>query len=126
MRMALPLFFRSRGRGPADVDRLGAFFGIQTPLLDLSRREIDVEALAKQPADLAQHTLSLGPIPHADMAREDVHSGGDAPGVNVMNIGHAVHRSHGGNGALTIQLLCRSLQQDWKQLLEETQLSPKH
>src|SRR3546814_12356892 len=81
MRMALPLFFRSRGRGPADVDRLGAFFGIQTPLLDLSRREIDVEALAQQPADLAQHTLSLGPIPHADMAREDVHSGGEAPEI---------------------------------------------
>src|SRR3546814_3477509 len=110
MRMALPLFFRSRGRGPADVDRLGAFFGIQTPLLDLSRREIDVEALAQQPADLAQHTLSLGPIPHADMAREDVHSGGEAPGVNVMNIGHAVHRSNGGNGAIKIEILWRSLQ----------------
>src|SRR3546814_13017923 len=74
MRMALPLFFRSRGRGPADVDRLGAFFGIQTPLLDLRRRAIDVAALALQPADLTTHTLTLGTIPHADMATEAVPS----------------------------------------------------
>src|SRR3546814_8986786 len=93
MRMAPRLAFWSRGRGPADINRLGTFFRIQAPLLDLGGREIDVVAVTQQPADLAQYPLALGPIPHADMAREDVHSRGEAPGVNVMNIGHAVHRS---------------------------------
>jgi hypothetical protein len=73
------------------IDRGGVLLVFQAPLLDLHGRKIDLEAILEEVVNSPLHLLAVaGKVTHADMTREDVAPGSQAPGMDVVHVRHII------------------------------------